>query len=275
MILILDSLPTLSKESWWILFGFLGLVIGLLPNERVLYLKNVLFVVCLLWIFVYIQFRLKQTILEVFIKYSLPQFLVFISLYLLSNYLKKNQNNIEKLNYKSKIEKELFEEIVKTYIKISPSLTKSNYEIIKGKKHLEERDYLFKRVKKSLVITSGWVSDYVVNENFIMNLQLLINKGVEIRLVYGYKDSKGVNNSSRKSINKLEELIKNNNEKSIKVIIKPNHSKILIVDNEYGICGSFNWLSNSLISNEEISFKTYDKEVIKDLNLNIKNLVKG
>ena len=108
-----------------------------------------------------------------------------------------------------------------------------------------------------------------------MKIKLLINKGVEIRLVYGYKDSKGVNNSSRKSINKLEELIKNNNEKSIKVIIKPNHSKILIVDNEYGICGSFNWLSNNLISNEEISFKTYDKEVIKDLNLNIKNLVKG
>ncbi len=35
----------------------------------------------------------------------------------------------------------------------------------------------------------------------------------------------------------------------------PNHAKLLIVDNNYAVCGSFNLLSNREGQNAEISFK--------------------
>ena len=44
----------------------------------------------------------------------------------------------------------------------------------------------------------------------------------------------------------------------------PNHQKLLISDEKYMVCGSFNWLSNSGYSNNvELSVGLIDQEIIK------------
>ena len=53
-----------------------------------------------------------------------------------------------------------------------------------------------------------------------------------------------------------------------------NHSKILICDDEYVVCGSFNWLSNAAGQNIERSYIIYDKKlVLKEAQI-IKKFIK-
>ena len=45
----------------------------------------------------------------------------------------------------------------------------------------------------------------------------------------------------------------------------PNHAKLLLVDDSYAICGSFNWLSNSTGQNSEMSFKVKNRGEVDQL----------
>lgn len=45
----------------------------------------------------------------------------------------------------------------------------------------------------------------------------------------------------------------------------PNHAKLLIVNNNYAVCGSFNWLSNREGQNAEMSFKVTNTKKVDEL----------
>ena len=269
-----NNLPSLSKFSWWSLFAFLGIVCGLLPKERLIYLKKIIFISSLLWIFVFLQFRINKDFLSIFLNYSIPQFLFFIIPYRLADYY----NNSELIKLKDRIakktKKNLRQKIMKEHQAKYPRIKSTNFDIVVGKDHISERNKAIKSAKESLIITSGWVSNYVVEDDFIENLQLAINRGVQIRFVYGYKDIKGNHNSSKEAIQILDDFAaKNSNQ--FKVLKKANHSKVLIVDKKYAICGSFNWLSNNIANNEEYSFKSEDPLLINELSNSIKLIANG
>lgn len=252
-------MPRLSQEGWIILLAIIGFINGMLPNDKIFRLKNILFIGAIFYNLVLLQFIItRPSIIEVFFKYSLPQTLSFLLLYTLSSYFIGNENE-------QKIEDEVSKRLIKEYQKITPSINRAHFDIIQGKEHLKERELALKSAKKSLIISSGWVSDYVIDNYFLNNLRELLNKGVQIRLIYGYKDSKGLNSSSKSAISKLEQLM-SAYPSNLKIVTTPNHTKILSVDGEYSICGSFNWLSNNQVRNKEISFKSKDKEVLRDLN---------
>lgn len=257
-----------SQEGWWILFGILGLVIGMLPKENIFHLKRVLLILCLGWTLIYLQFRLSGDPLSIFLNYSLPQLLFFGIPYRLADYFIKS----ELFKAKLKIREDLESQIKKEYQNLYPSISKASFEIIKGISHVALRDKAIEDATKSLIIASGWVSKYVVTRDFISKLQSKINKGVKVRIIYGYKDSKGFHSSDKWSMDLLNEFKKNNKEGDVKIIVKPNHAKILVVDDKYCICGSYNWLSNSRASNKEVSFKSYDKDVIADTKMVIKDI---
>ena len=269
-----NNLPSLSKFSWWSLFAFLGIVCGLLPKERLIYLKKIIFISSLLWIFVFLQFRINKDFLSIFLNYSIPQFLFFIIPYRLADYY----NNSELIKLKDRIakktKKNLRQKIMKEHQAKYPRIKSTNFDIVVGKGHISERNKAIKSAKESLIITSGWVSNYVIEDDFIENLKLAINRGVQIRFVYGYKDIKGNHNSSKEAIQILDDFAaKNSNQ--FKVLKKANHSKVLIVDKKYAICGSFNWLSNNIANNEEYSFKSEDPLLINELSNSIKLIANG
>jgi len=123
--------------------------------------------------------------------------------------------------------------------------------------------------KKTIVIFSGWLTDYSVNEEFRNKIKNCLDRGVDIIIAWGYKKSGSVGsenkNKAEKSIKDLQEWTSRNKTKGVlEAFYFPNHSKILICDTKYAVMGSFNWLSNSGGSeNEERSYIIYNKGFIE------------
>ena len=144
------------------------------------------------------------------------------------------------------------------------------------KKLLETLD----RSREQIIILSGWIMDYSVNEKFRNKLKSCLNRGVDVFIGYGYKSKstvvyKETKNQATKYLKDLQEWCSANRTKGILEIFHyPNHSKILVCDYEYAINGSFNWLSNGGgAENEErswiISNKNFIKREVSDLMLTL------
>ena len=136
------------------------------------------------------------------------------------------------------------------------------------------RRFLYKSLKESsnsIVILSGWATDYVVDKQFKKLVKNCLNRGVNIFIGFGYKRSnedyleKDYEIQAKKNLSELENW---SAEKKTKGMIHirefKNHSKILICDNRFAICGSFNWLSNRHSLNKEQSWVTNNKKFIND-----------
>ena len=125
------------------------------------------------------------------------------------------------------------------------------------------------KAEKTIVIFSGWLTDYSVNEEFRDKLKKCLERDVDIIIAWGYQKSGSVGsenkNKAEKSIKDLQEWTSLNKTKGVlEAFYFPNHSKILICDTKYAVMGSFNWLSNSGGSeNEERSYIIYNKSFIE------------
>lgn len=275
MLELFFDIPHMAPRYWWGLFALIGIICGFLPKEKLLYLRYIIFISCLLWTFVFLQIRMhRMAFMRVLIDYSIPQFLFFIIPYRLADFYNKSKSKELERKIVLKTEKNLRKRIMEEHQAKYPRIKSTNFDIVVGKGHITERNKAIKSAKESLIITSGWVSNYVIEDDFIENLKLAINRGVQIRFVYGYKDIKGNHNSSKEAIQILDDFAaKNSNQ--FKVLKKANHSKVLIVDKKYAICGSFNWLSNNIANNEEYSFKSEDPLLINELSNSIKLIANG
>jgi phosphatidylserine/phosphatidylglycerophosphate/cardiolipin synthase-like enzyme len=127
--------------------------------------------------------------------------------------------------------------------------------------------------QESLVILSGWVTEYAINDEFKNLVRKCLDRGVQIYIGYGYQMKKSGKKISNVKKLETESLFKELQEwcgeyekkGRINVWYYPNHSKVLICDKKYIVCGSFNWLSNiGNSSNEERSYKIQDRDFIED-----------
>jgi len=127
--------------------------------------------------------------------------------------------------------------------------------------------------QETLVILSGWATEYAINLEFKNLIRNCLDRGVQIYIGYGYQIKK--NGKKISSVKKLEteSIFKElqewcaeyKKEGRINVWYYPNHSKVLICDKKYIVCGSFNWLSNiGNSANEERSYKIQDRDFIED-----------
>ena len=102
-----------------------------------------------------------------------------------------------------------------------------------------------------------------------MELKKAVNRGIKIYIGYGWQYPSGQNQQSSREIEalKLIDDVNETNKGMGKIICKkfPNHSKILLCDSQYAICGSANWLSNTGYHNREVSVKITDQKIINEL----------
>ncbi|PCM43208.1 phospholipase D-like domain-containing protein [Marinobacter sp. ANT_B65] len=119
----------------------------------------------------------------------------------------------------------------------------------------------------TLCIRSGWISSSVINDSLCMRFKEAMERGVTIYIESGWRksgESKAIETSfTVEAKNKLSELIifsHNAHEKDPKSVVGrfmvgdvPTHIKEVVVDSDYYISGSNNWLSNGLHSNKEAS----------------------
>lgn len=127
---------------------------------------------------------------------------------------------------------------------------------------------------KSIRILSPWMLHTVVDESFRHSLQESMNRGVDIRLGFGYKPSKltladidkivkldnfgGNLELTLEAIEELYKLLQNR-----LAYVPPIHSKILLVDDQFLFIGSHNWLSNKGKQNrDEVSCLLMKQEAI-------------
>ena len=121
-----------------------------------------------------------------------------------------------------------------------------------------------------IIILSGWATDRVVDLSFKKQVLDALKRGVQIYIGYGY-ESKIDKKISRKEQKNAEQAFtelqswcaKHKPEGKLNIYNFPNHSKLLISDNKYMVCGSFNWLSNSGFSkNIELSIGIINEKTI-------------
>ena len=162
------------------------------------------------------------------------------------------------------------------------SLPINQIEVLENpKNHRKKLLETLQVAQKTIVIFSGWITDYSITDEFRNKIKKCLDRGVDIIIAWGYKKSRSISftkqhfNNAEKAIRELQEWTSLNNTKgTLETFYFPNHSKILICDTKYAIMGSFNWLSNSGGSeNEERSYIIYNKEFIKNEMVEImKNL---
>ena len=134
----------------------------------------------------------------------------------------------------------------------------------------------------SICILSGTATSYVVNEDFKISLKEALKRGVNVYLGYGYRSNyhdqqkKNYELTAENDLKNFVKEAKNENHKG-KIFLAEykNHSKILICDDEYVVCGSFNWLSNAAGQNIERSYIIYDKKIVLKESQLIKNFIKN
>ena len=124
--------------------------------------------------------------------------------------------------------------------------------LIDSKEHNSFLIDSIRNAKIDVLVRSGWANDYVINLDFISLIKRKLKEGVNFYFGYGYQSSKQNNNQQSHSemageyeLSKIKDWsIENKTKGKIQVKYFPNHSKLLIVDFNFTVCGSFNWLSN-------------------------------
>ena len=207
----------------------------------------------------------------VFVGYALGGELLFVQLgviivvFYLSFKMWKNKNLINDLkNNLDKIDNQNFSSKIN-------NISNKQIKVLSSPK--DHRKFLLKtlnQANKTIVIFSGWLTDYSVNDEFRTKIKSCLDRGVDIIIAWGYKKSGSISseqkNAGEKSIRDLQEWTSlNKTQGTLETFFFPNHSKILICDTQYAVMGSFNWLSNSGGStNEERSWIVYNKDFIQD-----------
>ena len=98
--------------------------------------------------------------------------------------------------------------------------------------------------KDRLLIVSAFLSAQVVNLKFIADIEQCLKRGVQIWIGYGFDDrGKRERYDWTDAEDALRQLRKRYKKQLILHDLKNSHEKILIVDNEYVVVGSYNWLS--------------------------------
>lgn len=139
--------------------------------------------------------------------------------------------------------------------------------------HAEQLKKAMRNAKESIIILCGWVTDYVIDDEFKVLLKDALERGVNVYIGYGYvaaNEAKPRNDAQKRAEdylykNLLPWCVEQDPKGILKVVKHPNHAKILIRDEEYAICGSFNWLSNSGRSkNVDYSWVIKDSEFVQN-----------
>jgi phosphatidylserine/phosphatidylglycerophosphate/cardiolipin synthase-like enzyme len=140
--------------------------------------------------------------------------------------------------------------------------------------HQEHRDLLVLALKEAetrVCILCGWATSYVVDKEFKSLLWAALERGVNISIGYGYtaagepKPRKQTETEAEAIFTALlKEVADKQPAGSFQIRKFPNHQKILICDEKFAVCGSFNWLSNAGRSpNQERSWIVTNKEFIQ------------
>ena len=142
---------------------------------------------------------------------------------------------------------------------------RADKERIVGEQHRKELERAIQDARREIIVLSGWVSGYVIDQRFISRLSEKLGKGVRVYFGYGWQDSGGrhvVRQSAMEALRRLQHL-QAKYPGLLTLVELANHEKTLVKDDEYVIYGSNNWLSNNIFRNSERSIKIFSGELAR------------
>lgn len=114
-------------------------------------------------------------------------------------------------------------------------------ELVRGLEHIDHFELALENVRKSLIIETPWIRGEAA-EMFISKLPALLKRGVDVKVYFGYNEIGDDNDPVMTA--RIGALLGSN----LIRIPSGTHEKVLLVDSEVAVVGSWNWLSNSYIS---------------------------
>lgn len=127
------------------------------------------------------------------------------------------------------------------------------------------------KANRTLFISSGWMNDRVVNRRLLGALRQALRRGVHVFIVFGYKskyEEPKLDSSSRRAVQALDRLAQETaGGKGGRLLLAyvGVHAKVVVRDQEVGIMGSHNWLSNSAWVNAERSVVVTDEAFVTEM----------
>ncbi|MGE0811529.1 MAG: phospholipase D-like domain-containing protein [Immundisolibacter sp.] len=136
---------------------------------------------------------------------------------------------------------------------IENALTNSitSLEVIDGSEHFNVLMRAFAEAKNTVCILSGWIGSPLLDAEIQQLLRAAVKRGVRIFLGFGWESNSGheISPTAKSALSFVRSL----DSSRVMVAQFANHEKVLVVDDEYCIFGSNNWLSNSTFRNSERS----------------------
>ena len=140
-------------------------------------------------------------------------------------------------------------------------------EVITGSEHKITLQNAFVEANRELYIASGFLSANVVDASFLKELELVLGRGVKVVLIFSdlrsHSDRGWMKIGYDNAYTKLASL--SEEQKGLRLIQKHTHQKGIVVDKQYAVIGSFNYLSNEKVAREETSLKVYEADAIEKL----------
>ena len=152
-------------------------------------------------------------------------------------------------------------------------------ERIQGKaQHFQALDDAIADAKETLCIRSGWITSYVVTQEFAGKFRVALNRGVSIYIESGWRKSGQSKQPDNTAFVSAKGILKNlvdashfkrkGKEYSMgKLFVGdvPTHIKEVVVDGRYYISGSNNWLSNASHTNKEASHVIHNAILAREI----------
>ncbi|MCM5570053.1 phospholipase D-like domain-containing protein [Burkholderiaceae bacterium FT117] len=166
------------------------------------------------------------------------------------------------------------ERLVASAVQHPPS---GSWTVIDGKQHRAALFKAFSDARTVLCIASGWLGSAAADQQFLVELKNALRRGVDVYLAYGWQTSAGTHETSRVTdiaLSELREIARSSDASrgELHVGCYANHEKLVIVD-DYLIVGSFNWLSNRQVTNNERSVRIDDPAFASKEAQRLKRLV--
>lgn len=154
----------------------------------------------------------------------------------------KNYASTKEINIDEDIRRESIEQLETITKNEAPSRYIMNYEIRKLFLH-----YL-KEAKESLYIISPWMNSYIIDEEFLNDIQNLLKRGVKVSIIYGISAEEEQGDYRNQKTNRLAQKLSGigkDFDGLFKIQHGQTHEKLVICDQKYYVNGSFNFLSYS------------------------------
>lgn len=189
--------------------------------------------------------------------------------------LKRQESTISEQNSEIRLLKDIIKD-QSIEFKLAVDRLAPQIEFIHDSAHFKELTLAITNAERLLIISTGWISDYVVDK-IEKSLIAALKRRVEVVIIYGWADFRGehiLKPEAEKAIARIKRInAQFGSEDHIRLCKFENHSKVLICDDKYVIVGSNNWLTNTKFRNKEISCKILSKEISKQQELELKKLL--